>query len=76
MKRLLISLTLIPLGLTLAACDNTAPPPPPKTDATAQGSDRLYDSQRQALEKARAVEGQVNAAAEAQRKQMEQAAQP
>ena len=76
MKRLLISLALIPLGLTLAACDNTAPPQPPKTDAAAQGSDRLFDSQRQALEKARAVEGQVNAAAEAQRKQMEQAAQP
>ena len=50
MKRLLISLALIPLGLTLAACDNTAPPPPPKTDAAAQGSDRLFDSQRQALE--------------------------
>ena len=75
MKRLLISMALIPLGLTLAACDNTAPPPP-KTDAAAQGSDRLFDSQRQALEKARAVEGQVNAATEAQRKQMEQAAQP
>ncbi len=61
--------------LLLSACDNTVPPPPPKTEAAAMGSDRLFDSQRQALEKARAVEGQVNAAAEAQRKQMEQAEQ-
>lgn len=67
---------LIPLALILSACDNTAPLPPPKTDAAAPGSDRLFDSQRQALEKARAMEGQVNAAAEAQRKQMEQAEQP
>lgn len=67
---------LIPLMLVLGACDNTVPPPPPRTEAATPGSDRLFDSQRQALEKARAVEGQVNAAAEAQRKQMEQAAQP
>ena len=70
MKRL-----LIPLMLLLAACDNTVPPPPPKTDAVS-GSDRLFDTQRRALEKARAVEGQVNAAAEAQRKQLEQTTQP
>ncbi len=70
MKRL-----LIPLVLLLAACDNTVPPPPPKTDAVS-GSDRLFDTQRRALEKARAVEGQVNAAAEAQRKQLEQTTQP
>ena len=69
---------LIPLVLLLSACDNTVPPPPPppKTDAAVAGSDRLFDSQRQALDKARAVEGQVNAAAEAQRKQIEQAEQP
>lgn len=67
---------LIPFMLVLTACDNPVPPPPPKTEAAAVGSNRLFDSQRQALEKARAVEGQVNAAAEAQRKQMEQAAQP
>ena len=70
MKRL-----LIPLVLVLAACDNPVPPPPPKTDAVI-GSDRLFDTQRNALEKARAVEGQVNAAAEARRKQMEQTTQP
>ena len=68
--------TLISLVLMLGACDNPVPPPPPKTEAAAPGSDRLFDSQRQALEKARAVEGQMNAAAEAQRQQMEQAAQP
>ena len=71
MKRL-----LIPLVLLLAACNNPVPPPPPKTDTAVSGSDRLFDTQRRALEKARAVEGQVNAAAEAQRKQLEQAAQP
>ena len=71
MKKLLILFVLV-----LGACDSTVPPPPPKTEAAGVGSDRLFDSQRQALEKARAVEGQVNAAAEAQRKQMEQAAQP
>lgn len=70
MKRL-----LIPLVLLLAACDNPVPPPPPKTDVVS-GSDRLFDTQRSALEKARAVEGQVNAAAEAQRKQLEQTTQP
>lgn len=69
MKRL-----LIPLVLLLVACDNTVPPPP-KTNAVS-GSDRLFDTQRHALEKARAVEGQVNAAAEAQRKQLEQTTQP
>ena len=60
--------------LVLTACDNPVPPPPPKTEPA--GSSRLFDSPRQALENARAVEGQVNAVAEAQRKQMEQAAQP
>lgn len=70
MKRL-----LIPLVLLLVACDNTVPPPPPKTDAVS-GSDRLFDTQRHALEKARVVEGQMNAAAEVQRKQLEQTTQP
>ncbi len=70
MKRL-----LIPFVLLLAACDNTVPPSPPKTEAVS-GSDRLFDTQRRALDKARAVEGQVNAAAEAQRKQLEQTTQP
>jgi len=62
--------------LILSACDNTVPPPPPKTSATGMGADRLFDGQRHALEKAHAVEGQVNAAAEAQRKQLEQTTQP
>lgn len=66
---------LIPLVLLLAGCDNPVPPPPPKTEVVS-GADRLFDTQRSALEKARAVEGQVNAAAEAQRKQLEQTTQP
>lgn len=72
MKRFLIPIVLV---LMLAACDKPVPPPPPKTE-TVSGSDRLFDTQRRALEKARAVEGQVNAAAEAQRKQVDQATQP
>jgi hypothetical protein len=71
MKRL-----LIPLVLLLTACNNPVPPPPPRTDAAVSGSDRLFDTQRRALDKARAVEGQVNAAAEAQHKQLEQTTQP
>lgn len=67
---------LIPLVVILSACDNTVPPPPPKTTATGIGADRLFDGQRQALEKARAVEVQVSAAAKAQRKQLEQTTQP
>lgn len=70
MKRL-----LIPLVLMLAACDNTVPTPPPKTDVVIE-SDRLFDSQRNALEKARGVESQLNAAAEARRKQLDQTTEP
>jgi hypothetical protein len=66
MKRL-----LIPMVLALAACDN--PTPPPKTAEPV--SDPLFAAQRQALQKAEAVQGQVDAAAEAQKKQIEQAAQ-
>ncbi len=45
MSRLLLSLVLIGLALLLVACSDSAPPPPPAPNA--------------ALEKARAVEGQV-----------------
>ncbi|MCA1977807.1 MAG: hypothetical protein LDL19_01085 [Thiobacillus sp.] len=67
MKRL-----LIPLVFALAACDRNAPPqpqteaPPPKP---------VFETQIQAVEKARAVEGQVLDAADAQKKQIDDAAQ-
>jgi hypothetical protein len=63
--------SLIPLVLLLAACEPTAPPPP-KTERT---PNPVFETQIQAMEKARAVEGQVQDAADAQRKQVEDATQ-
>jgi len=62
---------LIPLGLILTACD-PSPPPQPETE---RPPNPVFETQIQAIEKARAVEGQVMEAAEAQRKQMDEAAQ-
>lgn len=62
---------LIPLVLTLAACDPT-PPPQPETE---RKPNPVFETQIQSMEKARAVEGQVMDATEAQRKQMEEATQ-
>lgn len=67
MKRL-----LIPLALTLAACD-ASPPPQPQTEA--RPPDPVFETQIRAVEKARAVEGQVMDAAAAQKKQIDEAAQ-
>lgn len=61
--------TLIPLALILTACDPT-PPPQPETERT---PNPIFETQIQAMEKAKAVEGQVMDAAEAQRKQMDAA---
>jgi hypothetical protein len=63
---------LIPLVLLLAACDPTPTPPPPPPE-TARSPNPLFETQIQAVGKARAVEGQVMDAAEAQRKQIEDA---
>ncbi len=63
--------TLIPLTLILTACDPT-PPPQPETGRT---PNPIFETQIKAMEKARAVEGQVQDSAEAQRKQMEAATQ-
>jgi hypothetical protein len=62
---------LIPLALLLSACDQT-PPPQPQTE---RQPNPVFETQIQAVKKAQAVEGQVMDAAEAQRKQMEEAAQ-
>jgi hypothetical protein len=62
---------LLPLVLLLAACE-PAPPPQPETE---RQPNPAFETQIQAVEKARAVEGQVMDAAEAQRKQMEEATQ-
>lgn len=64
--------TLIPLVLIVAACDPT-PPPQPETE---RQPNPAFEPQIQAVEKARAVEQQIEGAAEAQRKQLEAATQP
>jgi hypothetical protein len=61
--------TLLLLALMLTACDPT-PPPQPETE---RKPNPVFETQIQAMEKAKAVEGQVMDAAEAQRKQMDEA---
>jgi hypothetical protein len=60
------------LGLLLSACDPT-PPPQPETE---RKPNPAFETQIQAMEKARAVEQQVQNAADAQRQQLEAATQP
>jgi len=62
---------LIPLVLLLTACDPT-PPPQPETE---RKPNPVFETQIQAVRKAQAVEGQVMDAADAQRKQIDEAAQ-
>ena len=62
---------LIPLVLLLSACDPT-PPPQPETE---RKPNPAFETQIQAVRKAQAVEGQVMDAADAQRKQIDEAAQ-
>lgn len=64
MKRILIALVV-----TLAGCDPTPPPPP----EAARSPNPAFETQIQAMEKARAVEGQLIDAAQAQREQIDQA---
>ncbi|MGE5320772.1 MAG: hypothetical protein ACM3KD_11370 [Hyphomicrobiaceae bacterium] len=61
---------LIPLVLALAACDRT--PPQPETEHKASP---VFESQIQTVRKAKAVAGQVMDAADAQRKQVDEATQ-
>ena len=61
----------VTLGLILSACDPT-PPPQPETE---RKPNPAFETQIQAMEKARAVEQQVQEAADAQRKQMDEATQ-
>lgn len=59
--------TLIPMLFLLAACDSTTPPQP----ETPRASSPVFDTQIQAIDKARGVEGQLESAADAQRRQLE-----
>lgn len=61
--------TLMLLALTLTACDPTPPPQP----ETVRSPNPVFETQIQAIEKAKGVEGQVMDAAAAQRKQMDEA---
>jgi hypothetical protein len=63
---------LIPLALILTACDPT-PPPQPETE---RQPNPVFETQIQAMEKARAAEKQMQEAAEVQRKQLEAETQP
>jgi len=62
---------LIPLVLLLSAC-NPAPPPQPKPE---DKPNPVFDTQIQSVRKAQAVEAQVMDAADAQRKQIDNATQ-
>jgi outer membrane biogenesis lipoprotein LolB len=68
MKHILMTAAL----LLLAACDPTSPPQP----ETERQPNPVFETQIQAVEKARAVEGQLEAAAAAQRRQLDAATQP
>ena len=63
---------LIPLVFLLSACDPTQTPQP----ETERPPNPAFESQIQAIEKARAVEGQVQDAADAQRGHLDAATQP
>jgi hypothetical protein len=61
------------LLLMLTACDGSVPPPEPEIDP--RQANPAFETQIQAVDKARAVEGQLLDAAEAQRQQVDQATQ-
>ena len=66
--------TLVPaLLLILAGCDGSVPPPEPEVDPGPPNP--AFETQIQAVDKARAVEGQLLDAAEAERQQIDQATQ-
>jgi hypothetical protein len=62
----------IPLALILSGCD---PTPPPQPEAEREPNP-AFETQIQAVDKARAAEGLVMDAAEAQRRQIDEASQP
>ncbi len=66
--------SLMLLALILTACDPTQTPPPPKPEAV-RNPNPVFETQIQAMKKVNAVEGQVNDATEAQRKQLDEATQ-
>jgi hypothetical protein len=63
---------LIPVLCLLAACD-VSPPPQPQTEE--RQPNPVFETQIQAMEKARAVEGQLDDATKQQQQQMDEATQ-
>jgi hypothetical protein len=61
--------SLIPLVAILAACN----PTPPQQPEVERQTNPVFETQTQAIEKARAVENQLLEAAEAQRRQLDEA---
>ena len=57
---------VIPFAILVAGCDPTTPPQP----ETPRAANPVFETQIQAIEKAKAVEGQMKDAIEAQRRQM------
>jgi len=70
MKRILIPLLL------LSACDSSPPPPPTPMPRVEHQPNPAFEAQIESMKKAQAVEGQVMDAAEAQRKQIDEATKP
>jgi hypothetical protein len=67
-----MKLALIPLVLILTACDHPTSSPQPETE---RKPNPVFESQIQALQKAHTVENQAQDAAEAQRRQIDEATQ-
>jgi hypothetical protein len=65
---------IVAIALVLAACDQ--PAPPPKVEDTGRTPNPAFETQIQAVKKARAVEGQLQDAADAQRRDIERAERP
>jgi hypothetical protein len=65
MRKSLLTLLTVPL---LCACGKAPEPPKPEPVP------KLFETQRKALDKAKALEGQMQEAADAQRKKMEEEA--
>lgn len=61
----ILRFTLLPLAL-LAGCDQSPPPPKPEPVP------KLFETQRNALDKAKALEGQMQQAADAEKKKLEE----
>ncbi|MDR3391989.1 MAG: hypothetical protein P4L77_09675 [Sulfuriferula sp.] len=62
--------------LAVAGCDShVVPPSVPKVEAPQQAQERLFDTQRKALEQAKQVDGKVQQDAAAQRHAIDQQTQ-